>query len=150
MNKIIEYIKIIGLMGIALFISLFMVNDVFYVNSPQVRPNFLARILTKTQVTLARLNPLRTSPQLKAGEKPSDVLKEVKPVFMMKGVYAKTAPNMTATEYTVGEVEWVEYSVTLKSKPDENGVDDGQERVIKVRVPKGQTPPTSDVLQYSQ
>lgn len=126
-------------MGIALYISVFMVNDVFYVNSPSVRPNFLARILTKTQISLAKLNPLRASPKLKQGEKPSDVLKEEKPVFMMKGVYAKTAPNMSSTEFKVDEVDWVEYSFTLKD-----------DRTIKVRVPKGQAPPTSDVLEYSQ
>lgn len=124
-------------MGVALFISIFIVNDVLYVNSPTVRPNFLARILTKTQVNIAKFNPL--SIKLKKGEKPSEALKDEKPLFIMKGVYAKSAPNMSSTEFKVDEVDWIEYSFTLK---------DG--RTIKVRVPKGQTPPTSDVLEYSQ
>lgn len=139
MNKLIEYIKIIGLMSLAFIISLFMVNDVFFINSPSVRPNFLARILTKTQISLAKLNPLKASTTLKQGEKPSEALKDEKSLFIMKGVYAKSAPNMSSTEFKVDEVDWVEYSFTLKD-----------DRTIKVRVPKGQAPPTSDVLEYSQ
>lgn len=129
MSKIKDYAKIMAVLGLALLASGFMRDNVFLANSPKIRPNFVARIFTNAQRTLARLIP----------QSPSQALKNVKPELLMKGVYAKSGQNMTATEFKVDEVEWVQYTFTLK---------DG--RVITVKVPKGQTPPSADILQYSQ
>lgn len=139
-----EYIKIIGILGIALLISSFMSAEVFFVNSPDIRPKLIANWVQKTKATIAQLNPLSAGQQLKPGERPSEVLKEEKPLLMMKGVYAKSAPNMTSTEFNVNEMDWVEYSFVL---PGEDGKPD---RNIKIRVPKGQAPPSADILKYSQ
>lgn len=133
-----------GILGISLLISSFMSSEVFFVNSPDIRPQLIARWLQKTKATVARLNPLNFDKKLQPGEKPSEVLKDEKPLLLMKGVYAKSAPNMTSTEFNVNEIDWVEYSFVL---PGEAGAPD---RNIKIRVPKGQAPPSPEVLKYSQ
>lgn len=144
MTKFIEYIKIGGILSVAFLVSSFMSSEVFFVNSPDIRPRLIANWIQKTKTSIAKLNPLSFDKKLKQGEKPSEILKEEKPLLLMKGVYAKSAPNMTSTEFNVNEMEWVEYSFVL---PGEAGEPD---RNIKIRVPKGEAPPSAEILKYSQ
>jgi len=123
-QKIATYIKILVGLGMAYIFSVLLMSSVFENNSPLIRNDIPSRIQDRYIALLGK-------PMVDVEK----ALKDVPSIPVSKGVYAKQKGNVVYTEIKLNEIEMIEYTFTVKGKE------------IKIRVPKGQSPPTKDFLE---
>ncbi|NTU72960.1 hypothetical protein HGB07_02170 [Candidatus Roizmanbacteria bacterium] len=129
---ILKYLKLVGLMGVALGVSYLLMGNVFLNNTPLVRPNAPSYIAQKLLGIPTRISNYVASlfrPNVK------ELLKDVAAVPVAKGIYAKQKDNMALTEINFSQIEWIQYQYIVNGKP------------IIVKYPKGLTPPAQAVVE---
>jgi len=115
--------------------SQLLTKEVFIANSPTIRPNLGPYMATRLQNVFSNTSQ---SLALLFYKSPAEELKNLPLIPVAKGVYAKSNDKASYTEYRVNEVEWIEYTFTVKGKE------------IKISVPKGQDPPPQNILEDLQ
>lgn len=132
-----KYIKILVVMALAFFIADLSSKTVFLAKTPKINPNFIARlnnIFPKKNKEETIALPVMVK---RREELPSAITESLnmplKPVS--KGVYAGEKNNINVYEFRQDEIDWVEYTFVINGKE------------MKIKVPKGQTPPKKEELE---
>ena len=128
-----KYLRIFFLLGIAYLISYFSIKNIFLAESPKINPFFpqnmmvgnVAQPTNQTPVTTQNINSL-----------PQDVVEALNTPLkkVSQGVYAGQKNNIKVYEIRTGELEYFEYTFNVNGKE------------IKINVPKGQPPPSQEVM----
>jgi len=145
-NKLIQFVKIGGVITLAYLISALLVHEIF-LGGPQVRPDlniYLAKRLNPSTYT----NLISSLFNKKSSDKGSIIvdnketieqgykkLEEIAFKNISTGVKARERDNISETTYELDKIKWVEYKYARK-----NG------EIITIRVPEGQTPPPDGIL----
>lgn len=128
-----KYISIFLAIFIAFLISNFAIQNIFIAKSPRIRQN-LDRVIVWN---------LFSPPQKKINNQENKVnenlyyekLDKNNFVSLNKGVYAADLNNGRYILIKENEVEWIIYTFRIKDKE------------IKIKVPKGEDPPSQQVLE---
>lgn len=128
------YLKIVFVFFLSFIVSSFLIKEVFLGESPVLRSNLLSHLSLK----LADLARIESKRLISLFKKPANLKQELKEApfdMITKGVYGKAKGNYSYTEVRLNEIEWVEYTFDIKDKK------------IKIKFPKGQTPPTQQMVE---
>jgi hypothetical protein len=148
-----KYVKLVFVFGVAYLISNFSIKNVFLGNSPRINPyagqNMIAKatnLWSKTTSLIAFKNPFTNSSSTgfqngglnqASTSISSDVAEALNTPLskVSQGVYAGEKNDVKVFEVRIGEIEYLEYTFNIKGKE------------IKIKVPKGQDPPSQQVLE---
>lgn len=133
------YLKIIGVIVISFIVVKLGSNEIFIANTPKIRPDIFARVNVLISNNIGFIAQLfnKNNKNLAEVEKRrvEEYLKDIPLKIAAKGIYAKSRGNMSYTLIKENEVEWIVYTFNIKGKE------------IKIKVPKGQSPPSQDLLE---
>lgn len=125
-------LSIIFIMVLSFFAANLVNNEVFVANSPVIRPNLPEYLAGRVQ---GGMNSQRSLAERLLRKLPEQQLEKLPLEQLNKGVYARTEKNYSQTVIKINEIEWIEYTFTIKGKE------------VKIQVPRGQQPPTQELLE---
>lgn len=158
-----KYIKFVFIFGIAYLISSFSTKNIFLGNSPKINPyagqNMMAKVRlfwskttslvafksgssssgnsTSSKGGLFNFSGNSTSSFAFVKDLPQNTQEAISAPLnkVSQGVYAGEKNDIKVFEVRIGELEYLEYTFII----------DGKEK--KIKVPKGQEPPSQEVLE---
>lgn len=146
MNKKLFYTKILIVLVLGLVAVRILVPEIFLANTPRIKPNLdkyiafrVNNLLERGNNFIARIFNRKSEPSqeqlVQTVQTAEDSLKNIPFKQMTKGVYAKSNNNISYTIVRDNEIDWVEYSFDIKGKQ------------VKIKVPRGEQPPSQETLE---
>jgi hypothetical protein len=136
MKTKIFYGKIVLVLVFSFLISKLLLNEIFIIQTPKIRPNLGYYLIAKVSNVLKVGTKTLISFFIKEKTpETDDMLKDVPLRPIVKGVYGKSRGNYSYTLIKTNEIEWVEYTFNIHGK------------TMKLKVPKGQNPPSQKMLE---